>query len=79
MRKLEKIKWSNEITNEEGFNRINKRTLLIISCVETSIKVGHIEGQMAELKGVGRGRRTQFLGDLGNRRKYWEREEEAEI
>ena len=36
-----------------------------------------IEGQMTEVKGVGR-RRTQLLDDLRNRRKYWELKEEAE-
>ena len=35
-----------------------------------------IEGQMTEVKGVGR--RTQLLGDLRNRRRYWELKEEAE-
>ena len=30
-----------------------------------------IEGQMTEVKGVGR-RRTQLLDDLRNRRRYWE-------
>ena len=33
--------------------------------------------QMTILKGVGR-RRTQFLEDLENRRRYWELKEEAE-
>jgi hypothetical protein len=37
-----------------------------------------IEGQMTEVKGVGR-RRTQLLNDLRNRRKYWELKEEAEV
>ena len=36
-----------------------------------------IEGQMAEVKGVGK-RRTQLLGDLRNRRRYWELKEKAE-
>ena len=35
------------------------------------------EGQMTEVKGVGR-RRTQLLDALRNRRKYWELKEEAE-
>ena len=35
------------------------------------------EGQMMEVKGVGR-RRTQLLDDLRNRRRYWELKEEAE-
>ena len=36
-----------------------------------------IEGQMTEVKGVGR-RRTQLIDDLRNRRRYWELKEEAE-
>ena len=36
-----------------------------------------IEGQMTEVKGVGR-TRTQLLDDLRNRRRYWEPKEEAE-
>jgi hypothetical protein len=32
---------------------------------------------MTEVKGVGR-RRIQLLGDLRNRRRYWELKEEAE-
>ena len=36
-----------------------------------------IEGQMTEVKGVGR-RRTQLLNHLRNRTRYWELKEEAE-
>ena len=36
-----------------------------------------IEGQITEVKGVGR-RRTQFLDDLRNRTRYWELKEEGE-
>ena len=36
-----------------------------------------IEGQMIEVKGIGRRRRTQLLDDLGNRRIYWELKEAA--
>ena len=36
-----------------------------------------IEGQMTEVKGVGR-RRTQLLDDLRYRRRYWKLKEEAE-
>ena len=36
-----------------------------------------IEGQITQVKGVGR-RRTQLLDDLRNRRRYWELKEEAE-
>ena len=37
-----------------------------------------IEGQMTEVKGV-RGRRTQLVDNLTNRRRYWELKEEAEF
>ena len=37
-----------------------------------------IEGQMTEVKGVGRRRRTLLLDDLRNKRRYWELKEEAE-
>ena len=38
-----------------------------------------IEGQMTEVKEVGRRRRRiQLLGDLRNRRRYWKLKEEAE-
>ena len=36
-----------------------------------------IEGQMTEVKGVGK-RITQLLDDMRNRRRYWELKEEAE-
>ena len=37
-----------------------------------------IEGQMMEVKGVGR-RRTQLLDDLRNRRRYWEPKRKLKI
>jgi len=42
-----------------------------------TISVRHIVGQMTEVKGVGRRRRTQLLDDLRNRRRYWELKEEV--
>ena len=36
-----------------------------------------IDGEMTEVKGVGK-RRTQLLDDLKNRRRYWELKEGAE-
>ena len=82
-----KIKCSDKETNEQVLGRIGeKRTLLNnILCREVNW-IGHIlrrnylhhdaiEGQMTELKGVGR---TQLLDDLRNRR-YWELKEEAEV
>jgi hypothetical protein len=38
---------------------------------------GAVEGQMTEVKRVGRRRRTQLLDDFRNR-SYWELKEEAE-
>ena len=78
-RKLEKIKWSEKVTNELVLEHIGeKRTVLNNRKVNW---IGHIlrrncllhdaiEGQMKEVKGVGR--RTQLLDDLRNRRRYWE-------
>ena len=37
-----------------------------------------VEGQMTEVNGVRRRRRTQLLDDLRNRRRYWKLKEEAE-
>ena len=37
----------------------------------------NIEGQITEVKGIGRRRRTQFLDDLRNMRRYRELKEEA--
>ena len=64
-----------------------KKKLLVNNILSrTSNWIGHIlrrncllhdviEGQMTEVKGVGR-RRTQLLDDLRNRRRYWELKEE---
>jgi len=85
---MEKIKWSEKVTNEQVLDRIGeKRTFLNNILRRKANWIGHIlrrncllhdaiEGQMMEVKGVGR-RRTQFLDDLRNRR-YWELKEEAE-
>ena len=86
---MEKIKWSEKETNEQILNRIGeKRTILHNILRRKANWIGHIlrkncllhdaiEGQMTELKGVGR-RRTQLLDDLRKRRRYWELKEEAE-
>ena len=64
--RMEKIKWSEKVTNEQVLDRIGeKRTLLNNILLRKSIWIGHImrrncllrddiEGQMAEVKGVGR-------------------------
>ena len=90
-RRMEKIKWSEKVTNEQVLDRIGeKRTLLNNILRRKANWIGHIlrrncflddaiEGQMTEVKGVGRRkRRTQPLHDLRNRKRYWELQEEAE-
>ena len=87
---MEKIKWSEKVTNEQVLDRIGeKRTLLNNILRRKANWICHIlreeiasyndaiEGQMTEVKGVER-RRTQLLDDLRNRRRYWELKEEAE-
>ena len=76
---MEKIKCPEKETNEQVLGRIGeKRTLLNNILRRKANWVGHIlrrycllhdaiEGQMMEVKGVGR-RRTQLLDDLRNRR-----------
>ena len=88
-RRMEKIKWLMKVNNEQVLGRIGeKRTLLNNFIRRKANWIGHIlrrncllhddiEGQMTELKGVGR-RQTQLLNDLRNRRRYWELKEEAE-
>ena len=82
---MEKIKWTEKVTNEQVLERLREKRTLLNNILR---RIGHIlrrncllhdaiEGQMTEVKGVGR-RRTQFLDDLRNRRRYWERKEEAE-
>ena len=87
-RRMEKIIRSQKVTNEQVLGRIGeKRTLLNNILRRKANWIGHIlrrncllhdaiEGQMTEVKGVGR--RTQLLDDLRNRRRYWELKEEAE-
>ena len=78
---MEKIKSSEKATNERVLECIGKKRILLnnILCRKANW-IGHIlrsnyllhdviEGQMTELKGVGR-RRTQLLDDLRSRRKY---------
>ena len=84
---MKKIKWSKKVTNQEVPQRIKeKRTLLNNILRRKANWIGHIlrrnylfhdaiEGQMMEVKGIGR---TQLLDDLRNRR-YWELKEEAEV
>ena len=86
---MEKIKWSEKITNEVLESIGEKRALLNNIQRRKAKRIGHIlrrnrllldtiEGQITEVKEVRRiRRRTQLLDDLRNRR-YWEIKEEAE-
>ena len=79
---MEKIKWLEKVNNEQVLDhKGDKRTLLNNILRRKANWMGHIlrrnclfhdtiEGQMTEVKGVGR-RRTQLLDDLRNRRRYW--------
>ena len=86
---MEKRKWSETVANEQVLECIGERRTLQNNIVHRKANwIGHIlrrncllhdaiEGQMTEVKGVGR-RRTQLLDDLRNRSRYWELKEEAE-
>jgi hypothetical protein len=88
-RRMEKIKRSEKVANEQVLGRIGeKRTLLNNILRRRANWIGHIlrrnflphdaiEGQTTEAKGVGK-RRAQLLDDLRNRRRYWELKEDAE-
>ena len=77
-RRTEKIKWSEKVTNEQMLDRIGEKRRLLNSILRRKANwFGHIvrrncllhdaiEGQMREVKDVGR-RRTQLLDDLRNR------------
>jgi hypothetical protein len=85
--RTEKIKWSEKVTNDVLEHIGEKMTLLNKILRRKAYGIGHIlrrnclhddiEGQMAEVKGIGR-RRTQLLDDLRNRRRYWKLKEEVE-
>ena len=84
-----KIKLSEKVTDEQVLDLIGEKRTLINNILRRKANwIGHIlrrncllhddiEGQMMEVKGVGR-RTTQLLDDLKNRKRYWELKEEAE-
>ena len=79
-RRMEKIKWSEKVTNEHILDIIEQKRTLINNILSRKANwIGHIlrrncllhdaiEGQMMEVKGVGR-RRTQLLDDLRKKEK----------
>ena len=83
---MEKIKWSEKVTNEQVLDHVGEKMTLINNILHRKANwISHIlrrncllhDGQMTEVKGVGR-IRTQLLDDLRNRRRYCELKEEAE-
>ena len=76
---MEKIKWSEKVTNEQVLDHIGEKRTLINNILRRKANwIGHIlrrncllhyaiEGQMMEVKGVGR-RITHLLDDLRKRR-----------
>jgi hypothetical protein len=82
-RRMEKIKWPEEVTNEEVIEHIGETNTLLNNILHRkSNLIGYIlrrncllrdaiDLQMMEVKLV-RKRTTQLLDDLRNRRRYWE-------
>ena len=80
-------KWSEKVTTGQVLERIVEKRTLLNNIIRRKVNwIGHIlrrncllndaiEGQMTEVKAVGR--RTQFH-DLRNRRRYWKLKVEAE-
>jgi hypothetical protein len=74
---MEKIKWSEKVTNEQVVERIGEKRTFLNNILRRKVNwIDHIlrincllhdaiEGQMKEVKGVGR-RTTQLLDDLRN-------------
>ena len=85
---MEKIKWSEKLANTQFIEHIGQKKALLNNILRRKTNwICHIlrgncllhdttEGQMTEVKGVGR-TSSQLLDDLRNRR-YWELKEEAE-
>ena len=85
---MKKIKWSEKVTIEQVLDRIGEQRTLLNNILRRKANwIGHIlrricplhdaiEGQMTEVKGVGR-RRIQLLDHLRKRRRYWEPKEKA--
>ena len=83
---MEKIKWSEKVTNEQVIDRIGEKRTLLNNIGRRKVNwIGHnlrrncllrdaTEGQMT---GVG-SRTTQLLDDIRNRRRYWELKEKVE-
>ena len=89
-RRLEKKNSQRKVTNKQVLEHIGeKRTLMNNILCRIANWIGHIlrrncllhdaiEGQITEVKGVGR-RRTQLLDDLRNKKSYWEERRKLKI
>ena len=80
---MEKIKSSEIRTDEEILERIGGKKILLNNvlrrkenCIGSILRINclshdAIDGQMTEVKLVGK-RRTHFVNDLRNRKRFWE-------
>ena len=85
---MEKIKWPEKVTTEQVLECIGEKRILLNNILRRKVNwIGHIlrrncllhvaiEGQLTEVKGVGR-RGTQLLDNLRKRRRYWKLKEKA--
>jgi len=87
-RRTEKIKWSEKVSIEQVLDRIGEKRKLLNNILRRKANwIGpilrrncllndDIEGQVTEVKEVGR-TRTQLLDALSNSRRHWELKEKA--
>ena len=79
-KRMEKIKWSEKVTNEQILEHIVEKSTLLNNILHRKgnwtdhilrrncLLQDAIEGQIMKVKGMGK--RTQLLDDLGNRRNW---------
>ena len=90
-RRIEKIKWTDRVTNEDVLRRVGEERIIIKTILQRKANwIGHIlrrdcllhdviEGKLQGSNAGRPGRRKiQILDDLRNKRRYWELKEEAE-
>ena len=84
---MQKIKWSETVTNEEVFKRIGEKRMFLNNIMRRKVNwIGHIPTEIAffilpknrRQKLKQQEEELEFFDDLRNRRIYWELEEEAE-
>ena len=86
-RKMEKIKWTEKVSDEEVLKRVSEERMILNNIVRRKANwIGHIlrrngilhdviEGKIEGKRGPGR---TQFMDDLKNGRRYGKLKEEAQ-